>query len=243
MNEQLPNDHTQHDEDPRRLDGLLLDFRDLLPGDILLFRAIEPDSLARRVSRTIRSPYTHSGIYVGGEEVLEAGDPKVEVRRLSDLDKKENVIGVFRSQMGFLDDRIAELRKFADTLVRNDAEYDWTGIRNFRQVKNQLEQELLEILDRDYGKVLTKDELERRSYFCSALVVACYIVCGVIGDTAQLAYKADAFSPADLHEDPTFGWFLGYITSSDNAIPSNDPLLGTTLWRDVPARRWWAERE
>ena len=149
-------------------------------------------------------------------KVLEAGDPKVEVRRLSDLDKEDNIIGVFRTQMGFLDGRIAELRHFADALVRNDAEYDWTGIRNFRQVKNQLEEELLEILDRDYGKVLTKDELERRSYFCSALVVACYIVCGVIGDTAQLAYKADAFSPAVLHEDPRFGWFLGYIKSPVN---------------------------
>lgn len=60
-------------------------------------------------------------------------------------------------------------------------------------------------------------------------------------ETAQLTYKADAFSPADLHEDPTFGWFLGYI-SSENEVPDDDPLLNTTLWRDIDETPWWAGR-
>jgi hypothetical protein len=243
MNDQAPSDDAPQDVASSHLDGLLLDFQDLLPGDILVFRAIHPDPLARRVSKTIGSPYTHAGIYLGASELLEAGDPKVEIRRLSSRDKEGSIIGVFRSQNGFSDERVRALREFAEALVRNDAEYDWPGIRNFRQVRTHLEEELFEILERDYGKVLTKDELERRSYFCSALVVACYIVSGVIGDTAQLAYKADAFSPANLHEDPTFGWFLGYITSPDNDIPPDDPLLATTLWRDIAEQPWWSFRK
>jgi hypothetical protein len=73
----------------------------------------------------------------------------------------------------------------------------------------------------------------QRPYFCSALAVACYTVTGVIGDIAQLLYKPEAFSPADLHEDPTFGWFLGYITADRNDILRDDPLLTTTNWRDA----------
>ncbi|MDA9420971.1 hypothetical protein XH97_02160 [Bradyrhizobium sp. CCBAU 53380] len=242
MNEKTPTQSAAAPKHPPHVDGLLLDYQDLLPGDILLFRAIDPDPLARRVSKTIGSPYTHAGIYLGGGELIEAGDPRIEIRRLSSHDKEDSVIGVFRSQNTFLDDRVRALREFAETLVRNGAEYDWDGVRAFRKVRTQLEEELFEILKRDYGKVLTKSELDQRSYFCSALIVACYIVSGVIGDTAQLAYKADAFSPADLHEDPTFGWFLGYITSQKNEIPADDPLLNTTLWRDVEETPWWAGR-
>lgn len=230
------------DNHPSHLGGLLLDFPDLLPGDILLFRAIDPDPLAKRVSRTTGSPYTHAGIYLGADELLEAGYPKVEIRRLSTSDKEGYIIGVFRSQNTFLDGRVRALREFAETLVRNGTKYDLAGIRAFREVRTQLEEELFGILDRDYGKVLTKEKLEQRSYFCSALVVACYIVSGVIDDTAQLAYKADAFSPADLHEDPTLGWFLGYITSPENEIPADDPLLNTTIWRDIEETPWWAVR-
>jgi hypothetical protein len=221
------------------LDGLRLDFTDLLPGDILLFRAIQPDALAQRVSIDIGSPYTHAAVYLGNGEVIEAGHPKIEKRRLSEVDKEEYIIGVFRSQLGFSGDRVQALSEFAATLVRNDAQYDWRGIFKFKKVKTELEEHLQEILRRDYGKVLSKNELEQSSYFCSALVVACYTVSGVIGDTAQLAYKADAFSPADLHEDPTFGWFLGYISADRNEIPPDDPLMTTTLWRDLPDVRWW----
>lgn len=222
-------------------DGLILDFPDLLPGDILVFRAVDPDALTKRISRSTGSPYTHAAVYLGDLDVLEAGDEIVEVRRLSNLDKEDCVIGVFRSQCGFGEDRVRTLREFAARLAGNDLAYDKDGLKNFRQTRTEFEEELFDRLRLDYGKVLTKDELERRPYFCSSLVVASYIVCGIIGDTAQLAYQLDAFSPADLHREPTFGWFLGYVTDPDNKVPADDPLLIATSWRDSssPDERWW----
>jgi len=97
------------------------------------------------------------------------------------------------------------------------------------------------MLEKHYGQVASKEEFVKRAYFCSALVVACYIVTGIIHDTAQLAYKADAFSPADIHEDDTFGWFLGYVAADKKNIPSDDPLMNCTLWRDLPKLRWWVQ--
>jgi hypothetical protein len=217
----------------------VLDFDDLLAGDILLFRAIAPDDTAQRISHASGSPYTHAAVYLGGGDIIEAGYPMVEKRQLIETDKRDYIIGVFRSQLGFSEGRVEALQTFADVLIASHTKYDLRGALKQKQTKTQFEEELLGLLTQHYGKVVSKEEFEQRSYFCSALVVACYTVSGVIGDTAQLAYKADAFSPADLHEDPTFGWFLGYITADRNQIPPDDPLMAATLWRDLSDARWW----
>jgi hypothetical protein len=70
-------------------------------------------------------------------------------------------------------------------------------------------------------------------------VVACYIVAGVIGDTAQVAYPPNVISPGDLHRDPTFGWVFGYIVPDGENIPADDPLMFETLWKDNLEVRWW----
>jgi hypothetical protein len=224
-----------------RADGFMLDFKDLVPGDILVFRAIDPAPLTKRIARSTGSPYTHAAVYLGDMKVLEAGDQFVEIRSLDQSDKKDWIVGVFRSQCGFGEDRVRALMEFAETLVGNRLAYDKEGLKAFRGTRTKFEENLLDRLRLDYGKVMTKDELERRPYFCSSLVVAVYIACGIIGDTAQLAYQPDAFSPADLHREPTFGWFLGYVTDSTKAIPAEDPLLTATSWRDAsePQDRWW----
>ena len=221
--------------------GLMIDFPDLLPGDVLVFRAMDPDPLTRRIARSTGSPYTHAAVYLGGMQVLEAGGESVEIRNLERSEKKDTIIGVFRSQFGFGDDRVERLKEFSAILAGNRLAYDTEGLKAFRKTRAKFDDELYDRLLRDYGKVMTKDELERRPYFCSSLVVAVYIACGIIGATAQLAYQPDAFSPADLHRGTTFGWFLGYVTDPANIIPEDDPLLIATSWRDAsdPQDRWW----
>ena len=87
------------------------------------------------------------------------------------------------------------------------------GALEFKERKAKFEDELLAIMERDHGKFATNDELAKRKYFCSALIVACYAAVGVIDATAQLAYRAEAFSPGDLHRDDTFGWFADSETT------------------------------
>lgn len=166
---------------------------------------------------------------------MEAGGRFIEIRTLLDADKDENIVGVFRSQMGFPPERAAALRAFAESLVKNKVRYDLRGLFKYEEKKTKHEEELQELLERDYGKVASKAQLEQTPYFCSALAVACYTAAGVISDTAQLLYRADTFSPPDLYEEPTFGWFLGYIKPDDQTIPSDDPLMNMTSWKDIPA--------
>ena len=106
------------------------------------------------------------------------------------------------------------------------------------KVADQIRLRLIDL----FGKVTSKEEFARQSYFCSALVVACYTISGVIEGSAEAAYPPDVFSPADLYRDPTFGWFLGYLARDADSIPADDPLMAMTLWRDHQDMRWWSRR-
>jgi hypothetical protein len=131
------------------------------------------------------------------------------------------------------------LRSFVDRLIAQDARYDWRGAIAFQKRRSVYIDELLNNLEKNYGRIATKNEFAKKSYFCSALVVACYTLSGIIGDNAQIVYRPDVFSPGDLHADPTFGWFLGYITQKGPNIPLSDPLLTLTLWKDNEEMRCW----
>ena len=218
---------------------LRIDFSDLLPGDILLFRPFSLKKHHKIISTATETPYTHAAVHLGNKQIVESTSPKVQIRKLSDVDKKNYVIAVLRSQCGFLKKREAALKHFASKLIEHGARYDWPGLLTFKERKDQFLTQLLNNLERNYGTITSEDEFVKRSYLCSALVVACYTVTGIIGDTAQQAYQPNVFSPGDLHRDPTFGWLLGYIIQKGKRVPSNDPLLETTLWRDHKEDRWW----
>jgi hypothetical protein len=220
------------------VDELLIDFSDLLPGDILLFRSLHQTKAQKEISAATGSRYTHAAIYLGSNEIAEAA-PTVRIRTLSDADKKGQVIGVLRSQTVFSQKRAAALRNFAEELIKQGVKYDFRGALTFEHRREVFVETLLQNLQENYGKMTKKDELLQGPYFCSALVVASYILSGVIGESAHLAYPPDVFSPAELHRDPTFGWFLGYVTNAPESIPSDDPLLALARWEDHQDMRWW----
>jgi hypothetical protein len=218
----------------------VIDFPDLLPGDILLFRSFDQARMQQRISAETGSPYTHAAIYLGNNEIAESNPGQgVPIQTLSEDDKQNQVIGVLRSQTGFLHDRAANLRSFVDELAEQGAKYDFQGARSFKERHDAFAEGLLKHLADNYGVVTPSGEFAKRAYLCSALIVACYIVCGVIGDTAEAAYHPDVFSAGDLHRDPTFGWFLGYITNEPHRIGPDDPLSALTRWADHQDDRWW----
>jgi hypothetical protein len=220
--------------------GLRVDFADLLPGDILLFRPLNPDDLEERVSATTQSPYTHAAIYLGNNEIAESVSPEgVQVQKLSNAEKEAYIIGVLRSQAGFSERRVAAMRAFVDKLVAQGARYDVRGALSFQERKDEYIEKLLDTLATNYGTTISEGKLAQMAYLCSALVVACYTISGVIGDSAQVVYRPNVFSAADLHRDPTFGWLLGYIAKNGQRVPLDDPLLTVTRWQDHPKLQWW----
>ena len=183
-----------------KTEGLIISLSDLLPGDILLFRSLSQKPHAKQISKVTGSPYTHAAIYIGDGEIAESTPPAVKIRKLSGADTKGVLIGVLRSQLGFSGQRPAAVREFVQQLVAEHAAYDFAGVLKFSGRHKEFNERLLDEVAANYGKIKTTDEFLKQAYFCSALVVTCYMVAGVIGDTAQVAYPPNVISPGDLTE-------------------------------------------
>lgn len=213
---------------------LILSSDNLLPGDVLLYRSSKPGVVGRSISAATDSPYTHAAIYVGDGFIADSIPPKgVSKSLLADTLQGIRCVAVLRSQYGFGADRQSTLVKFVDAVLENRLFYDFKGIGKFRKHSADYFNNQLEFIRKNYGKFTTPDEFSKQRFFCSAFVVACYAVVGIIDECAQVAYQPESFSPGHLYRNPTFGWLLGYLVPEGGTVPSDDPALETTLWRDL----------
>jgi cell wall-associated NlpC family hydrolase len=131
---------------------LLIDFPDLLPGDILLFSSLHQSETQKKISAATGSRYAHAAIYLGNNEIAEAAPP-VQIRKLSDADKERQVIGVLRSQTVFSQKRAAALRSFAEKLIAQGVKYDFRGALTFEHRREVFVETLLQNLQENYGKI------------------------------------------------------------------------------------------
>lgn len=221
--------------------SLILKDSDLLPGDVLLYRPRSPNIVQRNISKATGSPYTHAAIYLGDSCIAESRVPfGVTKRALKDSMQGNQCVAVLRSQLGFGADRSRKLNQFIASVLGQRKFYDFIAVARFKKRSAEYFDNQLEFVRENYGKATSHEEFAEQSFFCSAFVVACYTVVGIIGGTAQVAYQPNNFSPGKLGEDPTFGWLLGYLVPAGGAIPTDDPLLTqATLWRDCQDVRWW----
>lgn len=220
---------------------LIIQSSDLLPGDVLLYRTEGKKLHQRKISEATDSPYTHAAIYIGGGLVAESNVPDgVAKRPVQESMEGCQCVAVLRSQCGFIGDRPRKLREFVDSVLGQGNSYNLFAVAAFKTTSKKHFDNQLEIIATNYGKVTSKEQFAQQSFFCSAFVVACYSVVEIIGPTAQVAYPPNAFSPASLYRDPTFGWLLGYLVPPDGFVPENDPVQTTAhLWRNSQSVRWW----
>ena len=234
---------TDHTSTPTRIGGEL-NLSDLRPGDVLLYRPRKTTAVQRKISDTTNSPYTHAAIYIGNGTIAEsvAWPCFIGVRKRNLKESLEGTlcVGVLRSQIGFGHDRPNKLVSFVDDVQKNKTLYNLVAVLDFKKrSENYFENQLSFIRD-NYGKVTPYKKFAKMSFFCSAFVVACYCVVGIIGNTAQVAYEPEFFSPAGLYRDPTFGWLLGYLVPEGGSIPDKDPLLiEPTQWSNNLNAKWW----
>jgi hypothetical protein len=220
---------------------LILHSSDLLPGDVLLYRPRNPNNIQRGISKATNSPYTHAAIYLGDGCIAESGFPLGVARSALERSLRDSqCVAVLRSQLVFGDDRPTKLNEFVTAVLKEGNFYDFIGVLNFRQRSANYFMNQLEFIRNNYGTFASKEEFAKKYFFCSAFVVACYAIVGIIGESAQVAYQPSFFSPGHLYQDPTFGWLLGYLLPEDGSIPPDDPPLSqATLWRDNYGARWW----
>ena len=221
-----------------------LTLSDLRPGDVLLYRPRKANAVHRKISQTIDSPYTHAAIYIGSGTIAEsvAWPCLIGVRKKDLKDSLESslCVGVLRSQIGFGHDRPNKLVAFVEDVQKNKSLYNLVAVLDFKKRSKNYVESQLSFIRENYGKITPYKKFTKMSFFCSAFVVACYCVVGIIGNTAQAAYKPEFFSPAGLYRDPTFGWLLGYLVPDGGVVPDDDPLLiEATQWSQNLNAKWW----
>jgi hypothetical protein len=220
---------------------LVLQPSDLLPGDVLLYRPRSPNVIQQKISSATGSPYTHAAIYLGDGLIAESGVPFGVTKTALTVSMQGNqCIAVLRSQLGFGGDRPRKLNEFVAAVLEHRKFYNLIAVASFSKRSAEYFANQLEFIRKNYGEVTSHEDFAKQSFFCSAFVVACYAVVGIIGETAQVAYQPSNFSPGHLVEDPTFGWLLGFLVPEGGAFPSDDPLLTQgTMWCDCQDARWW----
>lgn len=220
--------------------SLKVEASELLPGDVLLYRPRNPNVVQNKISSSTGSPYTHAAIYIGNGQIAESVAPNgVRRQGLGPSMQDSQCVGVLRSQANFGGDRPSKLNDFVANVWLQNRFYNLIAALDFKRSSEDYFDNQLEFIRTNYGKVTTDEEFAQQSFFCSAFVVACYTVVGIIGESAQVAYPPQFFSPAGLYQDPTFGWLLGYLIPEGGSVPADDPLLSATLWRDLQDVRWW----
>lgn len=218
---------------------LIIQQSDLMPGDVLLYRSRNITSVQRAISKATGSPYTHAAVYLGDGVVADANVPfGVGKRALADSIRDCRCVAILRSQLGFGGDRPRKLRAFVDDVLARNRLYNFNDVLKFKSRSAAYFDNQLNFIRENYGKVTAHDELAEQAFFCSAFVVACYTFVGIIGESAQVAYQPNSFSPGHLHQDPTFGWLLGFLVPEGGSVPEDDPVLTqATCWCDVMGGR------
>ncbi len=219
-----------------------LSINNLKSGDVLLCRSkSDKDIVSNKIGKVTDSKYCHAAIYIGNNiaaesRAIEGRWLKGEVvkNNIKDIVKRYGHIAVFRQPDAWPSDRIEALDLFINNVVETGAKYNLSGIKNFTNNKEEHNANVYEKLNDFFNNNIQANSPNKDKYFCSELVADCFVATEFLSASAAVLYKSDTYSPGDLGKDPTFGTFVGYITSKkDYVIPDNDDFVNNTTYSEI----------
>ena len=218
----------------------VVNISELLPGDVLFHHANKSKPHRELISMAIQSDYTHASIYLGNGDIADANFTGIrKVPLVSELEKC-SYVAVLRSQLGFVGSRPATLRAFIDDLIERNYEYDFRGLVKYALGGDGNIAKLAMFIDEVWEKLSSWVADNKNAYFCSALIVACFHRVGIIDVSAEYLFRPNDFSPKDLYEEPTFGWYFGHLVPPGGQVPEDDPFaIVATSWQPNMANKWW----
>ncbi len=210
---------------------------ELHAGDVLLcYKDAKIDPVGKGITRVTDSEYTHAAICISSSVAAEAtvlgGVSKVQIE---DLIKRYDHVAVFRQPDAWKPpERIQAMNAFIDSIVASKAKYNLRDVVTFKKRSEVHQLSLTEQLHAFFNGTYAPAPIEKGSYFCSELVASCFIVTGFIDPSAAVLYKSNVTSPGALGRDPTFGTFLGYVSSLQNcSIPATDEFFNHSTFDEI----------
>jgi hypothetical protein len=126
------------------------------------------------------------------------------------------------------------MNAFIDSIIASGAKYNLRDVATFKK-RNEVHQlSLTEQLHAFFNGTYVPAPVEKGSYFCSELVVNCFVVTGVIEPSAAVVYKSNATSPGALGRGATFGAFYGYVSVTPNySVPATDEFFNASTFSEI----------
>lgn len=215
----------------------LASLAELSAGDILLcYGDAKFNPVRKKIVKTTDSEYTHAAIcldkHTAAESICRVGVTKTGIR---DLLGSYDHVAVFRQPDAWRSrDRVKVLNTFIDCIISSKAKYNLRDVWTFRKRREVHQLSLQEQLQAFFEGKLTPPPIEKGSYFCSELVVDCFVAAGFITPSAAVVYKSDVTSPGALGRDPTFGTFYGYLSLVPNyVVPGTDEFANATRYEEI----------
>lgn len=171
----------------------LLKPEDLTIGDVLL--CCGEGKIARVITAATGSKYTHAAIYLGNGYCLEAVQGGVQRTATAGLVGRYDRIAAFRQPDAWDVDSQDTLGYFAEKIVATKARYNFAGVVNFEKTKKEYQGSMRERLEAYFSGPTPPIKAGKSAYFCSELVVDCYVATGFILPSAEVVLKAETFTP------------------------------------------------
>lgn len=235
----------------RRYEGLwmgpppkLLDENELLPGDVIFCGQSKKDKATELIQNTTDGVYVHCAIYVGDGKIVDAVRSGVREIELRSFLSEYAYLAVTRPP-GANPKRSNIIVDFARECVEREFRYNLWGaafvpIREYFNVKSF---HSLDFRKRRGPKKISRAWLPKKSYFCSELVIECYVKCGYIGEDYSY-FRSSLWSPTGLAEEAVFQLKGFMSTGGLAAVDPLDPYIGGCDWVLTPrGRRQLEERQ
>jgi len=194
----------------------------LKAGDVILCSGNK--SFSKLIRWRTKSRYSHASICYDSESVVEASKSGVRMVATKTLIRGYPYVAVLRNPDVWTTERIAAMQFFLDKILETGAKYNYGCIRQFLFDQEDDSYDIDERIRQYFLEELKPKELLAGRYFCSELVMACFIVTGIISEAASFAFQPKTFAPVDIAKEDVCGWLLGYISMQDrpNIYPGDD---------------------
>ncbi|MCY1230557.1 hypothetical protein D9M72_429710 [compost metagenome] len=126
------------------------------------------------------------------------------------------------------------MNAFIDSIIASGAKYNLRDVVTFKRKSEVHQLSLTEQLHAFFEGTYVPAPIEKGNYFCSELVVNCFVITGFIDPSAAVVYKSNVTSPGALGRDATFGTFYGYVSVEPNySAPVTDEFFNASTYSEI----------
>ncbi len=206
--------------------------KELKAGDVLLCYK-KYDLIASIIRKVTNGLYSHAAICISETNIAESIPIKgISTVNKSEFLKKYDYVVVLRNPWTWNDKTTKKLNDFVKESIENKKKYNWPSACSVVHRRKLYNKNSFIIIQSSLSNGCNDDLPDIKKYFCSQFVTDCFLKTRIISKNAQCHYTPNRFHPSNL-TDPTFGFFVGYITSNESIKLNNDYFYNQPILDEI----------